>query len=180
MTCCPYWIKITKLEVTTAWRIFVSSCMCGCVLRLSIVYNYLWPHWPTRLLCPWDFPGKHTGLGCHFLLQAIFHTWGSNPHLPCVLHCRIIFLPLSHLGSPLYSHHVYNYFYIFTPYTSIYKGMWYYLSCVYFINFIHILFQLAVCVQYYNVVHKKLVHLFWLFTGSMQLRLIIILYPSLI
>ena len=26
---------------------------------------------PTRLLCPWDFPGKNTGLGCHFLLQGI-------------------------------------------------------------------------------------------------------------
>ena len=27
---------------------------------------------PTRLLCPWDFPGKNTGVGCHFLL------WGSS------------------------------------------------------------------------------------------------------
>ena len=25
---------------------------------------------PTRLLCPWDFPGKNTGVGCHFLLQC--------------------------------------------------------------------------------------------------------------
>ena len=24
-----------------------------------------------RLLCPWDFPGKNTGVGCHFLLQCI-------------------------------------------------------------------------------------------------------------
>ena len=29
---------------------------------------------PTRLLCPWDFPGKNTGVGCHFLLQGIFLT----------------------------------------------------------------------------------------------------------
>ena len=28
--------------------------------------------WPTRLLCPWDFLGKKTGVGCHFLLQGIF------------------------------------------------------------------------------------------------------------
>ena len=28
--------------------------------------------WPTRLLCPWDSPGKNTGVGCHFLLQGIF------------------------------------------------------------------------------------------------------------
>ena len=26
---------------------------------------------PTRLLCPWDSPGKNTGVGCHFLLQCI-------------------------------------------------------------------------------------------------------------
>ena len=29
---------------------------------------------PTRLLCPWDFPGKNAGVGCHFLLQGIFLT----------------------------------------------------------------------------------------------------------
>ena len=31
----------------------------------------VWPHrWqPTRLCCPWDSPGKNTGVGCHFLLQ---------------------------------------------------------------------------------------------------------------
>ena len=33
----------------------------------------VWPHGPqpTRLLCPWDSPGKNTGLGCHFLLQCM-------------------------------------------------------------------------------------------------------------
>ena len=30
-----------------------------------------------RLLCPWDFPGKKTGVGCHFLLQGIFLTQES-------------------------------------------------------------------------------------------------------
>ena len=33
----------------------------------------------TRLLCPWDSPGKNTGVGSHFLLQGIFLTQGSNP-----------------------------------------------------------------------------------------------------
>ena len=32
----------------------------------------------TRILCPWDFPGKNVGVGCHFLLQGIFPTQGSN------------------------------------------------------------------------------------------------------
>ena len=39
--------------------------------------------WPARLFCPWNSPGKHTGVGCHFLLQGIFLTQGSNPNL-CV------------------------------------------------------------------------------------------------
>ena len=34
---------------------------------------------PSRLLCPWDFPGKNTGVGCHFLLQGIFLMQGLNP-----------------------------------------------------------------------------------------------------
>ena len=36
---------------------------------------------PTRLLCPWDSPGKNTGVGCYFLLQGIFLTKGSNLNL---------------------------------------------------------------------------------------------------
>ena len=51
----------------------------------------------TRLLHPWDFPGKSTGVGCHFLLQGIFPTQGLNPGLP---HCRQTLYPLSHQGSP--------------------------------------------------------------------------------
>jgi len=47
----------------------------------------------TRLLCPWDFPGKNTGLDCHFLLQVIFPTQGLNL---CVLNWQADSLPLSH------------------------------------------------------------------------------------
>ena len=39
-------------------------------------------------LCPWDFPGTSTGVDCHFLLQGIFLTQGSNPDLP---HCRYVY-----------------------------------------------------------------------------------------
>ena len=37
----------------------------------SVVSDSSWPHGlqPTRLLRPWDFPGKSTGVGCHCLLQ---------------------------------------------------------------------------------------------------------------
>ena len=50
----------------------------------------------TRLLCPWDFPGKNTGVGGHLLLQGVFLGQGSNPHL---LHWQADSLLLSHLGS---------------------------------------------------------------------------------
>ena len=33
---------------------------------------------PGSLPCPWNSPGKYTGVGCHFLLQGIFPTQGSN------------------------------------------------------------------------------------------------------
>ena len=53
---------------------------------------------PPRLLCPWDFPGKDTGVICHFFLQGIFPTQGSNPGL---LHCRQILHRLNSQESPL-------------------------------------------------------------------------------
>ena len=53
---------------------------------------------PSRLLCQWNFPGRNTGVGCHFLLQ------GSSQHRdqsvsPCLLYWQAGSLPLSHLGS---------------------------------------------------------------------------------
>ena len=45
------------------------------------------------ILRPWDPPGKNTRVGCHFLLQGIFPTQGSNPGL---LHCRQILYHLSY------------------------------------------------------------------------------------
>ena len=41
---------------------------------------------PTRLFCAWNSPGKNTGVGCHFLLQGIFPTQGSNPGPLHLLH----------------------------------------------------------------------------------------------
>ena len=39
-----------------------------------------------QFLCPWDSPGKNTGVGCHALLQGIFLAQGSNQHLSHLLH----------------------------------------------------------------------------------------------
>ena len=68
-------------------------------LSRSVMPFSLQPHGlqPTRLLCPWDFSGKDTGVGCHFLPQGIFPIQGSNPGL---LYCRQILYWLSYKGSP--------------------------------------------------------------------------------
>ena len=70
-------------------------CVCMCL----VMSDSLQPCGlsPTRLFCPWDFSGKNTGVGCHFLPQGIFPTQGSNPHL---LPWQADSLPLSHLESP--------------------------------------------------------------------------------
>ena len=54
----------------------------------SVMSNSLRPRGlqPARLLCPLDFSGKNTGVGCHFLLQGIFTTQGLKPCLLCLLH----------------------------------------------------------------------------------------------
>ena len=49
-----------------------------------------------------SFPGKNTGVDCHFLLQGIFLTQGLNPCLSCLLPWQVDSLPLRHLGSPGY------------------------------------------------------------------------------
>ena len=65
--------------------------MCYC----SVLSDSLQPQglYFTRLLCPWDCPGKNTGVACHFLLQEVFPTQGSNLGF---LHCRQNF----HCPSP--------------------------------------------------------------------------------
>ena len=54
----------------------------------------------TRLLCPWNFPGKNTGVGSHSLLQGIFPAQGLNPRL---LNYRQILFCLRIRLTPLYT-----------------------------------------------------------------------------
>ena len=51
---------------------------------------------PHRFLCPWDFPGKNTRMGCHSLLQGFSPTQGLNLGL---WHCRQVLYCLSRQGS---------------------------------------------------------------------------------
>ena len=80
------------------YTVFQYSLALACALSRSVVSDSLQRHGqqPSRLLCPWNFPGKNTGVGCYFLLQGIFPTLGLNPGLP---HCRQTLHHLSHQGS---------------------------------------------------------------------------------
>ena len=56
--------------------------VCACWVA-SVMFDSLWPYGllPSRLLCPWDSPGKNTGVDCHSHFQGIFPIQGSNPCL---------------------------------------------------------------------------------------------------
>ena len=60
------------------------------LFSLEVVSNFFAHH---RLHCPWNFPGKNTRVGSHFLLQGLFLTQESNPHL---LHWQVDSLLLNH------------------------------------------------------------------------------------
>ena len=112
------------LQVTVffigGWVIFQCVCVCMCMCVLSgfgcvWLFAALWTvgH---QVLCPWDSPGENTGVGCHVLLQGIFMTQGSNPHLLRLLHCRWILYHWATGEAPcmcvcgcvyVYTHHIF-------------------------------------------------------------------------
>ena len=72
--------------------VFVHACMRAQSCLTLKLMNYSLP----RLLCPWNFPGKKTGVGCHFLLQRLFLIQRSNLNL---LYWQVDSLPLNRYGS---------------------------------------------------------------------------------
>ena len=95
--------KVLASDSAGAWQQCACVCararVCVCVLRCSVVSHSLQLHElpPTRLLRPWDSPGKNPGAGCHALLQGIFPTQGLHPRL---LHWQAGSSLLGPLGSP--------------------------------------------------------------------------------
>ena len=51
-----------------------------CSVAQSCLFQTPWTM-ARQALCPWNSAGKNTGVGCHFLVQGIFLTQGSNPCL---------------------------------------------------------------------------------------------------
>ena len=54
-------------------RLYGQIKSCCCCYVASVMSDSVRPHrpQPTRLPCPWDSPGKNTGVGCHFFLQCM-------------------------------------------------------------------------------------------------------------
>jgi len=76
-----------------------TCCVCmGTQSCLTLMTAGLYP---ARLLCPWNSPGKSTGVSCHFLLQEIFLTQGLNPSLLHLLYWKVGSLPAEPLRKPL-------------------------------------------------------------------------------
>ena len=99
-TALKYSIKIKKWSEKLSFLEIIDLCVC-CMLSLSVVFNSSRPYGqrPPRLLWPWNFPGKNTGVCCHFLLQGIFLTQGLKLHFLLLLHWQVDSLPLRHLRS---------------------------------------------------------------------------------
>ena len=77
VTCCfwrmqSYSLVRTNMPAQSISRVWLFGDPMDCI--------------PTRLLRPWDSPGKNTGVGCHFLFQGIFLIQGLNP---CLLHWQV-------------------------------------------------------------------------------------------
>ena len=79
---------IKPLPPALAGKFFTTSAtwedqLTLCMLVAQLCLTLLWSHglYPARLLWPWDFSGKNTGVGSHSLLQGIFLTQGLNPGL---------------------------------------------------------------------------------------------------
>ena len=77
---------LTSLGLSFSIRRMGVMGMTSCS-DASVVSDSLQPHGlqPARLLCPWDSPGKNTGVGCHALLQGSFLTQGTHVfYIPCI------------------------------------------------------------------------------------------------
>ena len=84
------------VEPTSIWKhclLLLNTSGIACCCLVTKQHLTLW------LLCPWDFPGKNAGVGCHFLLQGICPTQESNPHLSCLPYWQADSPPLQHLGG---------------------------------------------------------------------------------
>ena len=103
--------SITMTHVKWFWQNQISRTFlnvpnvlwmfCECVVTSVVSDSGPYGLWSTRLHCPWDSPGKNTGMDGHALLQGISLTQGSNLSLLSLLHWQADSLPLEPPGKPM-------------------------------------------------------------------------------
>ena len=112
---CPRMLTVSSMVYRTPgflgiiWVFFAHKRCCCSVPQSHLTLVTPW-FVATRLLCPWDSPGRNTGVGRHSLLQGIFPIQGSN--LSSLALAGKDSLPLNHWGSPYKKHD--RIFYYFT------------------------------------------------------------------
>ena len=87
------------LELGLWWTLLLQCCACARVLSCSAVSDSAaqWTE-PTRLFSAWDFPGKNTGVGCHFLFSGSSRT-RIEPRSPAL---QADYLPLCPISILLF------------------------------------------------------------------------------
>ena len=114
----------------------IDTCVCAKSLQSCLIFCD-----PTRLLCPWDSPGKNSRVSCHDLLQGIFPTQELNQCLLHLLHWQSDSLPLAPCGKP----HIYTYLYLYIYVcVCVYLGMYVYIPVPIYVS---------VCVPIYVCIH---------------------------
>ena len=95
------WAIFFQVDIGSVLSTCVTSCSSRKNTSLKASLEW-WPHpWPwrvsffqllshvrlsaSRLLCPWNFPGRNPGVACHFFLQGILPNPGMEPVSPALL-----------------------------------------------------------------------------------------------
>ena len=105
---CLQCLKVSRGEKKKYIYIYTHTHTYICIYMVwyvcSVTSNSLRSHGllATRLLYPWDSPGKNARVGCHFLLWGIFPMQELDLFFPSLLHWQADSLPLNPLGSPAY------------------------------------------------------------------------------
>ena len=129
-------------------RVCVSCSVVSISLRLHELL-------PARLLHLWNFPGKNTQVACHFLLQGIFLTQGSNPCLLHLLNYRQVLYHLSYQGS----FHL-GCFYILVIVNDATMSM---SVCIYLLKPMFLLCRIEISRSYVSFIFNILRNLHWVF-----------------
>ena len=95
----PFNCDILCLHIYQVMCVYVCAHVHTCAALPCPTLCTPWTIQPTWLFCLWNFPGKKTGTGCHFLLQGSFPTQESNPCILCLFHWQADSVPQAPSGK---------------------------------------------------------------------------------